>query len=54
MRNDGDLDQVATVELVKTGYILKVNTIGFANVQCGEMREREESKMTQIFHLNKE
>ena len=45
MRNEGGLDQVATMELVRTGYIVKVKSVGFANLQYGEW-EKEDSEMT--------
>lgn len=51
MRNDGGLDQV---ELIRIGYVLKIKSIGFANVQYGEHeRKTAVEDDSQIFHLNK-
>lgn len=52
MKNDGGSDQVATVELMRTGYSMKVESTGCANGQCG-VCAREDSKMTPrwSFHL---
>lgn len=36
MTNDGGVDEVATVELIRTEHIWKVNSTAFAKVQCGE------------------
>ena len=49
MSNEGGLDQVMTVELMRTGYVGKLKSIGFANIQYGES-EREHSKRMSRFY----
>lgn len=54
MMNDGGVDEVATVELISTEHILKVNSTAFAKVQSGECERKGGVKDdSKNFHLNK-
>jgi hypothetical protein len=45
------LDQVATVEMISLGYILKVKSIGFSLCSKWSVRKREEPKMRLRFFI---
>lgn len=49
MRNEGGLDQVTTVELMRTGYVGKVKSTGFVNIQYANIQYAN----IHILHLNK-
>ena len=49
MSDEGGLDQEMTVELMRTGYVGTVKSIGFANTQYGEGERQHSEKMSRFY-----
>ena len=49
MRNEGGLDQVTIVELMRTGYVGKEKSTGFANIQYGEGEREHSKRMSRLY-----